>query len=128
MTNKVILVTEPDDTLQDGLRILLVNLTNEQTQIISDALTSFTSLPTIILYVWNTSETSWLFDKKPKSNLIIFNAGSANEIIIGYMAAQKNSAYFGNLKDLSSINPQGIYNTDDCKNLLLNAIEKYEQQ
>lgn len=128
MTNKVILVTEPDDTLQDGLRILLVNLTNEQTQIISDALTSFTSLPTIILYVWNTSETSWLFDKKPKSNLIIFNAESANEIIIGYMAAQKNSAYFGNLKDLSSINPQGIYNTDDCKNLLLNAIEKYEQQ
>jgi hypothetical protein len=128
MTNKVILVTEPDDILQDGLRILLVNLTNEQTQIISDALTSFTSLPTIILYVWNTSETSWLFDKKPKSNLIIFNAESANEIIIGYMAAQKNSAYFGNLKDLSSINPQGIYNIDDCKNLLLNAIEKYEQQ
>lgn len=128
MTNKVILVTEPDDILQDGLRILLVNLTNEQTQIISDALTSFTSLPTIILYVWNTSETSWLFDKKPKSNLIIFNAESTNEIIIGYMAAQKNSAYFGNLKDLSSINPQGIYNIDDCKNLLLNAIEKYEQQ
>ncbi len=128
MTNKVILVTEPDDILQDGLRILLVNLTNEQTQIISDALTSFPSLPTIILYVWNTSETSWLFDKKPKSNLIIFNAESANEIIIGYMAAQKNSAYFGNLKDLSNINPQGIYNIDDCKNLLLNAIEKYEQQ
>jgi hypothetical protein len=44
------------------------------------------------------------------------------------MAAQKNSAYFGNLKDLSGINPQGIYNIDDCKNLLLNAIEKYEQQ
>ena len=64
----------------------------------------------------------------PKSNLIIFNAEAANEIIIGYMAAQKNSAYFGNLKDLSNINPQGIYNIDDCKNLLLTAIEKYEQQ
>jgi hypothetical protein len=128
MTNKVILVTEPDDILQDGLRLLLVNLTSEQTQIISDALTSLTSLPTIVLYVWNTGEISWLFDKKLKSDLIIFNAESVNEIIIGYMAAQKNSAYFGNLKDLSTINPQGIYNIDDCKNLLLNAIEKYEQQ
>jgi len=128
MTNKVILVTEPDDILQEGLRLLLVNLTNEQTQIISDALTSLDSLPTIVLYVWNTGEIGWLFDKKLKSNLIIFNAESVNEIIIGYMTAQKNSAYFGNLKDLSSINPQGIYNIDDCKNLLLNAIEKYEQQ
>lgn len=128
MSNKVILVTAPDDILVDGLRILLVNLTNEQTQIISDALTSIPSLPTIVLYVWNTNENDWLFDKKQKSNLIIFNAESENEIIIGYMAAQRNSAYFGNLKNLSNINPQGIYNIDDCKNLLLSAIEKYEQQ
>lgn len=128
MSNKVILVTAPDDILVDGLRILLVNLTNEQTQIISDALTGIPSLPTIVLYVWNTNENDWLFDKKQKSNLIIFNAESENEIIIGYMAAQRNSAYFGNLKNLSNINPQGIYNIDDCKNLLLSAIEKYEQQ
>lgn len=127
MTNKVILVTEPDDVLYDGLRILLVNLTNEQTQIISDSLTSIPSLPTIILYVWNVGGDTWLFDKKQKSNLIIFNAESENEIIIGYMAAQRNSAYFGNLKNLSNINTQGIYNIDDCKNLLLSAIEKYEQ-
>jgi hypothetical protein len=128
MSNKVILVTAPDDVLVDGLRILLVNLTNEQTQLISDALTSIPSLPTIVLYVFNTNENDWLFDKKQKSNLIIFNAEAGNEIITGYMAAQRNSAYFGNLKDLSNINPQGIYNIDDCKNLLLTAIEKYEQQ
>jgi hypothetical protein len=119
MTEKVILVTPPDDILIDGTRILLVDLNNAQTQIISDALNQLSSNDTIIAYMWNnTNSIDWLLDKKHKSAAIIFNAESDNEIIVGYMAAQKNSHYFGILKSLTEANKCAIYNTDQVFNLL----------
>jgi len=126
MSDKVILVTPPDDILVDGLRILLVDLDNNQTQMLSDALTVISKLPTIIGYVWNsTYDVEWLLDKKLKSNLIIFNANSEKDAIIGYMAAQSNSYYFGELKDLSEVNKSTIADVHELKQLLENTINKY---
>lgn len=124
MTDKVIIVTPPDDILIDGVRILLVDLDNSQTQLISDALNQLTDDVTIITYLWNsTNSVDWLLDKKHKSQLIIFNADSDNDIIVGYMAAQKNSHYFGILRSLTAVNNCVIYNTDQIHNLLEKVIK-----
>ena len=128
MTNKVILVTEPDDVNYDALRLLLVNLSTEQTQLLSNSLSKIDHLPTTVLYIWNNGDADWLFDKKHKSNYIVFNADHENEIIKGYMAAQRNSAYFGTLKELTKVNIKAIYNIDDCIKILETAIGNYEQQ
>ena len=126
MSDKVILVTPPDDILVDGLRILLVDLTQDQTQMISDVFTNLKSIPTIVAYVWSqTYDTEWLLDKKLKSNLIIFNANSENDVIIGYMAAQSNSYYFGELKDLKIVNNSAIYSTEDLSILMEKTIKNY---
>lgn len=129
MSNKVIIVTPPDDIPVDGLRILLVDLTPDQTNIISQSLTRLETIPTTITYVWNTSnDISWLLDKKHKSFLIFFNADSENDAIIGYMAAQANSYYFGNLKSLSQVNQNAIYDTEQIFNLMENIIQQYVRQ
>lgn len=127
MSDKVILVTPPDDILVDGLRILLVDLNQTQTQLISEALTSLRSIPTIVTYVWNSNnKTDWLLDKKLKADLIIFNADSEKDAIIGYMAAQSNSCYFGTLKDLELSNNSAIYTIEDLLTLIEKTIKKYD--
>lgn len=126
MTDKVLLVTSPDDVLVDGIRILLIDLTPEQQQIISNSLTQLNSIPNIILYVWNSiNEIEWLLDKKTKSDLIFFNADSENDVIIGYIAAQKDSHYFGTLKMLSGVNNSAIYSTEQVTQLMENEIDQY---
>ena len=113
--NKVTLITVPDDILEDGIRILCVDLSPEQSQMISDALARIENIPDIIVYLWKTgNDTDWLFDKKHKSTAVIFNADSENQLVTGYMAAQKNSYYFGTLKILQTINKSAIYTTDQC--------------
>ena len=64
-------------------------------------------------------------DKKHKSDIIIFNADSDNDIVVGYLAAQTNSYYFGNLKLLSTVNRSAIYNTDQLYDLLEKLIGHY---
>ena len=89
MTDKVLLVTAPDDSPIDAIRILLVDLTQDHTQLISNAINQFTSIPNIVAYIWHPSDpTDWLLDKKHKSHAIVFNADCENHIITGYMAAQ----------------------------------------
>jgi hypothetical protein len=128
MNSKVILVTDPDDVAYDGVRLLLVNLTADQTQLLSTALSKINNLPIIILYIWDNSSLDWLFDKKHKSHYIIFNAENQNELIAGYMSAQRNSSYFGILKNLAKVNTKAIYSIDDCIKLLETVIGTYEQQ
>ena len=128
MNSKVILVTDPDDIAYDGVRLLLVNLTADQTQLLSTALSKINNLPMIVLYIWNNSSPDWLFDKKHKSQHIIFNAEHQNELIAGYMAAQRNSSYFGILKNLAKVNTKAIYSIDDCIKLLETVIGTYEPQ
>lgn len=128
MSNQITLVTAPDDVLHDALRILLVDLSKDQTQVVSDTLISFDTVPTIVSYVWAaTDEVEWLIDKKLKSQLIIFNADSEQQEIVGYLASQPNTHYFGNLKSLAILNNRAIYSTEDFKDLLSKQIAKYEQ-
>lgn len=129
MSNKLSLVTAPDDIPQDSLRVLLVSLTADQTKIISDVLTEFDNIPNTVLYVWNVMDsTEWLFDKKNKSNIIIFNASQDNQELVGYLAAQPNSYYFGVLKTLGIINNNIIHDMNQCFELIKETITAYEQQ
>ena len=126
--NKITLVTEPDDILVDSFRILCVNLTADQTQFLSDIVNDMEFIIDSIVYVWNEGDSEeWLFDKKLKSNLIIFNAVTDSGEINGYLAAQPNSFYFGPLKNLSYVNNRDIYDATSFKETLLEYIRKYEQ-
>jgi len=126
MTDKVVVVTSPDDVLIDGYRILIVGLTSEQSKVISDTLLSIDYNDNVILYIWESGDSDWLLDKKHKSNLIIFNADHDNQILVGYMAAQKNSHYFGYLKFLASVNAKSIYASEDVGQLLTNSLNTYD--
>lgn len=122
MKNDVAVITAPDDILDDGIRILCVSLSEEQQSLVSNALLEFdTSLKKVIVYLWNTTDpVDWMLDKKSKSKLIIFNADSTSENIVGYLAAHPNSYYFGNLKDLHQANKRAIYSSNEIVFLLDN--------
>jgi hypothetical protein len=131
MSDNILIVTPPDDTVLDGIRLLHVELTPEQSQTISAALLLSAVDQTVINYVWRTGDSvQWLLDKKSKSDIIIFNANASvngtTELFIGYIAAQPNSYYFGYLKDLHMANNRAIYNTDDIINLLEKTSKNYE--
>jgi hypothetical protein len=122
MSDRILVVTEPDDTLLQGIRIAHVNLTEEQSAVVSSALLQLTLPHTIINYVWRMGEPiAWLLDKISKTDLIIFNADAPNngaiELIIGWVSANPKSYYFGTLKDLHIVNDRAIYNVDDISNL-----------
>jgi hypothetical protein len=128
MTNQITLVSAPDDVLHDAVRILLVDLTQEQTQAISEALMTVEDIPASVIYVWsNIDSVSWLIDKKLKSQLIIFNADSEKSEVVGYIAAQANSFYFGFLKDLEVLNKRAIYSSEDLKETFSQHFKKYEK-
>lgn len=127
MSNKILVVTAPDDTLLDGIRILHVDLLEEHSQLVSNAMLSSGISHTIINYVCNnTTPVRWLLDKKSKSDIILFNADSASDQIVGYIAAQPNSYYFGTLKDLHLVNDRAIYNIDDIVSLLEKTVKHNE--
>lgn len=123
MSNQIILVTEPDDTMQDGTRLLFVNLDQEQTQFVSACLNKLESISTTIIYVWNTGDNAeWLLDKKFKSKLILFNADSGNDIVNGYLAAQSNSYYIGILRMLGGVNVNQILEQEQLINILAETL------
>jgi hypothetical protein len=130
VSDKIVLVTPPDDILQDGIRLLLVDLDTDQTNILSDALKSLTESTSSIVYIWHslTDDVEWMLEKKHKSDVILFNAASDNDLIIGYLAAQLNSHYFGTLKSLHNINSSAIYNTDQIINILETVIKQNEKR
>ena len=133
MTDKILLVTAPDDSPIDGIRVLLVELTSDQSQIVSNALLTADTRYSIITYAWKMGDSvEWLLDKKIKSDIIIFNADAtpngAIELIIGYIAAQPNSYYFGNLKSLAKANDSAIYTTDQILSLLEKAKNHYDKK
>lgn len=127
MTDRILVVTDPDDTLLQGIRIAHVQLTPEQSQAVSDALLA-TDLPcSVINYVWKMGDsTTWFFDKIAKCDLIIFNADAPNELITGWAAAQHRSYYFGTLKDLHIVNDRAIYNVDSISTLLEKTAKNYD--
>ena len=129
MSDKILVVTPPDDTLINGIRILHVELNEEQSVIVSSALMNSNTQHTVINYVWKMGDSvEWLMDKVIKSDFILFNADSPNngvtDLIIGYIAAQPNSYYFGNLRALNLVNSSVIYNSDQIINILENHTNK----
>ena len=128
MTDRILVVTAPDDTLQDGIRIAHVNLSQEHSQLISQALLQSNLPHTIINYVWNQGDSkSWLFDKIFKTNLVFFNADYDQEtaLLTGWISSNPRSYYFGNLRDLNIVNDRVLYNSDDILNLLEKTVKSY---
>lgn len=119
MNNSIIAVTEPDDILTDDKRLLLVDLTEAQIQIVSQALNKIKEFDTIITYIWRVGNNiDWLLDKKHKSDLIVFNAESTDHIIVGYMSAQANSYYVGTLKSLNKVNTRSVLSVEQAVDIL----------
>lgn len=129
MTSNVTLITPPDDIFNDALRVLFVDISHEQSQIVTDALAQLNDDVNIAVYVWTADQTvEWLIDKKHKSNLVIFNAESPNELIVGYMAAQHNAYYMGILRDLEITNNRAIKDVDTCASIFEGYIANYAKR
>lgn len=131
MTDRILIATPPDDTLIQGIRITHVHLSEEQNSIVSEALLQSKIPYTIINYSWKMgNRVDWLLDKISKSDLVIFNAQAENngaiELIIGWVAAQPQSYYFGTLKDLHLVNDHAIYSVEDILTLLEKIAKNYE--
>lgn len=127
MSDRILVVTSPDDTLLQGIRIVHIDLTDEQGFFVSSSLMKINYPDTIINYVWKLGDPiDWLLDKLLKGDLIIFNADSTNQTLVGWLAAQRNSYYFGNLKDLHIVNDHAIYSVDDILNLLEKISKNHE--
>jgi hypothetical protein len=125
MTDQVLIVTDPDDTILDGYRILLADLTLEQSQAVSQSLLNIKLSKRVVLYSWNNNDSiAWLLDKKPKCDTVLFNADSRNDLLVGYLAAHPNSYYFGQLRLLAGANNSRIYGQEDCQTLLDYVISK----
>ena len=126
MSNKITLVTPPDDVLKDALRILVFDLKPEHTQLISAVLYNIKEIHDTVIYVCNGQDNcEWILDKKQKSSIIIYNADSENQTMIGYFSAQKNSYYFGTLKSLGSINNNKIVSTEQIEAIMEEEYKKY---
>jgi hypothetical protein len=126
MNDRVLLVTEPDDTLEQGVRIAVIGLLPEQSLTVSQALAELESTPCLISYIWNINESlEWIIDKLYKSDVIFFNAEIENQILVGYLAAQHNAHYFGRLRSLNQINKSEIHSVDRCLDILENAVRKH---
>lgn len=119
MNEKIIAVTPPDDSLQDGSRCLLVDLTEAQMAVISQSLVDLESFSNLFFYIWKAGDDhNWLLDKKLKSDVIIFNADSEDQTTVGYLAAQPNACYFGTLKNIGEANKNAIYEVTQVVDIL----------
>lgn len=121
--NNITLVTPPDDILSDGFRILLADISREQSKIVTEALGNLEKTLPIVVYVWDSEQTiEWLIDKKHKSDVIIFNAASENREVVGYMTAQSNAYYMGTLRSFEIINNRVIRDIESCIKIFENYI------
>lgn len=128
MTDRIIVVTSPDDVYQQGFRLLTVDLTVEQLDEVSNSLKKLDTNEDIIVYVWKVGfDVKWMLDKIYKSNSIIFNADSLNQTLVGFLAGQKNSAYFGELKTIKEVNTSNVFDQTQCTDFLNRFLGFYEQ-
>ena len=126
--NKLTIVTPPDDVLFDAVRILVFDLTTQHTQLISSVLYNMDNIPNTVIYVCNGQDNAeWVLDKKQKCSIIMYNADSDNQTMVGYLAAQSNSYYFGDLKSLSAINNNNnkIISKEQIEMIMEDEYKKY---
>ena len=126
MSDKIFLVTEPDDSFLEGIRIFLFDLNPEQYAVFSLALLNFDSVPSTVIYnAKDSTNIQWCIDKLLKSDLIIFNANSENQQLVGYLCAKPESYYFGELRSLSLVNKSVIFDVQQLKEILERKFGKY---
>lgn len=119
MIDKITIVTYPDDYLLDGFRILFVDLTIHQKEMLSRAILSLELADNLICYSYQAVEdVSWAIDKSIKSQLVVVNADSENQALIGYLLSKSNCYYIGNLKGLNTIIDRVIYDSDQFIDIL----------
>jgi hypothetical protein len=120
--NKITIITSPDDISQDGVRILVYGCKEEHTLLISSVIYQLEECKPTIIYVCNgQNDSEWALDKKLKCSIIIFNADADDQTMIGYLAAQSNSYYFGQLRTLDVVNSNRI----DSKEQLTKIMEDH---
>lgn len=128
MTDRIVIVTPPDDIFQPGFRILTVNLSIDQLDQVSSSIKELETDVDVIVYVWKTgSDITWLLDKIYKSNSIIFNADDSDQTLVGFLAGQRRSAYFGELKTIKEVNNSVVYDSTQCTEFLDRYLGLYEQ-
>ena len=128
MENKITLVTPPDDVIYDGIRVLAYDLMPDQSQMISDCLSQLKDIPQIIVYIANGhDDPKWIIDKKQKCSIIIINAESQDQTMVGYLSAQHNSYYFGNLRSVSEANGSMIQETKQLTTIMEDQIIRHEK-
>jgi len=126
MKSNIVLVSNPDDYLEDGFRLLIVDLTKDQSSIVSQALMNLDLDEKIIVYTWSQADNiNWILDKQLKSQVIIFNAESQFQDLVGYLCSKKNSYYFGYLRSLKQINNSAIYDIEQVKEILTESVNNY---
>lgn len=126
MTNQITLVTAPDDILVDGIRILAYDLLPDQSKILSDALQSLNIDIDVITYIAKSSDDpSWVLDKKQKCSIIVLNAESQDQTMVGYLAAQPSSFYFGNLRSINIVNNKCINSKETITTIMEGEASKY---
>lgn len=128
MIDKVTIVTPPDDVFNIGFRILTVDLSIEQLNEVSKALKNLDANCNLIVYVYKAEQNiNWLLDKVYKSNCIIFNADSNNQTLVGFLASQHRSSYFGDLRDIKEVNKSVVFSHKDCEDIFNYYLGLYGQ-
>ena len=123
MNNKITIITAPDDILTDGVRILVYGLEKEQQLLISSIIYNLKDYKPTIIYVSNgQNDTEWVLDKKQKCSIIVFNAEAVDQTMIGYLAAQSNSYYFGELRTLKLANGNRIKSKEELTKIMEDQI------
>lgn len=126
MSDKILMVTSPDDSYVEGVRIFVFDLDSNQYSILSQSLLDFDTIPSVIIYNSSIStDIKWTLDKILKSELILFNAESENQQMVGYLSSKINSCYFGELRGLSLVNKSVIFDVNQLKELLERQFKKY---
>lgn len=127
MTAKVTVVTPPDDIICDAKRILLFDPTIDQTQFISDCLMKCSFDSDVVFYIWRFGESlDWLYDKMLKYDLVIMNAETPEQGLLGYLFAKPHSYYLGNLRSLCKLKKNNIIDADHLNNIFKERLDNCE--
>ena len=127
MSERVIVVTPPDDVLVEAKRILLFDPTVDQTQMISQCLSDIELINTVVFYIWRTGDDlNWLLDKALKYDLLILNADTSEQSMLGYLFSKPNSYYLGNIRSLSQLKNNQIYDADHLNTILKERLNHCE--
>jgi len=115
--NSICLVTAPDDVLYKAKRLLLVDLTIDQQNFVSDVLRETAS--NFVVYVWNVGDDiEWLLDKQLKSDVVLVNLQSTEQLVVGYFLGYKKTFYFGDSKKVQKFSANAIYSTEQLLNII----------